>query len=235
VPTLRRPGMACAWSLTRQPEAFEVELWEALAVTGGVASTVAVGAEGVEINDQVQGGAPSYRNNILFFEEFGHRPHPVHLRVAFGTGALAWTNHSDSALVQRLQPEIARFGRVLKWIHRLEAVFAFVPIATVLRWFSFGEEFRNAMVFPLTALFFGTGNQTPNVSAAVVARVFLDPKLRLFEYSPTRLLDSVPEMFAFPKLGEVFADIASRIPATVRTGGGGGCSQPSPGGGSCDW
>jgi predicted NAD/FAD-binding protein len=94
--------MACAWSLTRQPEAFEVELWEALAVTGGVASTVAVGAEGVEINDQVQGGAPSYRNNILFFEEFGHRPHPVHLRVAFGTGALAWTNHSDSALVQRL-------------------------------------------------------------------------------------------------------------------------------------
>ena len=211
--------MACAWSLTRRPEAFEVEVWEALAATGGVASTVAVGNEGVEINDQVQGGAPSYRNNLLFFEEFGHRPHPVHLRVAFGTGALAWTNHSDSELVQRLRPEIVRFGRVLKWIHRLEFAFAFVPIAAVLRLWSFSEEFRNAMVFPLTALFFGTGNQTPNVSAAVVARVFLDPKLRLFQYSPTHLLDEVPVMFAFPKLGAVFADIAANIPALVRTGG----------------
>ena len=70
------------------------------------------------------------------------------------------------------------------------------------------------MVFPLTALFFGTGNQTPRVSAAVVARVFLDPQLRLFEYSPKRLLDDVPRMFAFPKLREVFfSTIASGIQA----------------------
>lgn len=67
------------------------------------------------------------------------------------------------------------------------------------------------MVFPLTALFFGTGNQTPYVSAAVIARVFLDPELRLFEYSSTSLLDQVPKMFAFPKLGAIFGAIASKI------------------------
>jgi hypothetical protein len=50
------------------------------------------------------------------------------------------------------------------------------------------------------ALFFGTGNQTPNVSAAVISRVFLDPDLRLFDYCPQRLLNSVPQMFAFPVL-----------------------------------
>jgi hypothetical protein len=31
--------------------------------------------------------------------------------------------------------------------------------------------------------------QTPNVSAAVIARVFLDPDLRLFDYCPQRLLN----------------------------------------------
>lgn len=175
-------------------------------------------AAGEEINDQVQGGAPSYRNNLLFFKEFGFEPHEVQFRIAFGTGESAWTNHSDSALVQRLQPEIERFGRALRWVHRLEPLFAFIPINQVLRWWGFSDAFRNEMVFPLTALFFGTGNQTPHVSAAIVARVFLDPQLRLFQYSPKRLLDEVPTMFAFPKLSTIFSTIADRIPATVRTG-----------------
>lgn len=56
----------------------------------------------------------------------------------------------------------------------------------------FSKEFRNQMVLPLVALFFGTGNQTPNVAAAIIARVFLDPDLRLFDYCPHRLLNSVP-------------------------------------------
>lgn len=102
--------MACAWSLSRFPDRFHVEVWEALPETGGVASTCAIdGGEvslcmvvvghvrqllasgradgpswlpapmrmspflplpnaGEEINDQVQGGAPSYRNNLLFFK-----------------------------------------------------------------------------------------------------------------------------------------------------------------------
>lgn len=55
------------------------------------------------------------------------------------------------------------------------------------------------------------------MSAAVVARVFLDPQLRLFQYSPKRLLDEVPRMFAFPKLRDVFSAIASGIKATVLT------------------
>lgn len=37
-----RPGMACAWSLSRFPERFAVEVWEALGQVGGVASTCAI-------------------------------------------------------------------------------------------------------------------------------------------------------------------------------------------------
>ena len=38
------------------------------------------------------------------------------------------------------------------------------------------------------ALFFGTGNQTGRVSSALIARVFLDPQLRLFAYDRALLL-----------------------------------------------
>ena len=48
------------------------------------------------------------------------------------------------------------------------------------------------MVYPLVALFFGTGNQTPKVSAAIIARVFRDPSLALFEYDPESLLSQTP-------------------------------------------
>lgn len=72
-------------------------------------------------------------------------------------------------------------------------------------------------VFPLVALFFGTGNQTPSVSAAVIARVFLDPELRIFEYSPDRLLAETPRMFAFPNLETIFTTIASKIAPAATT------------------
>ena len=178
---LQPAGMAAAWSLSRHPDRFEVEVWEALPDTGGVASTCTVSG-GDEINDQVQGGAPSYRNNLLLLEQAGIATHTVNFKIAFGKGNNAWSNHGiPSDLVQRLQPEIEKFGRVLRWVHRLEVIFVFVPIDSVLKWWGFSDDFRTRMVYPLTALFFGTGNQTPRVSAAVVARVFLDPQLRLFQ------------------------------------------------------
>ena len=217
-------GMACAWSLSRHSDTFDVTVLEELREAGGVASTSTIrstqpGApEEEDINDQVQGGAPSYRNNLLFFKEFGFEPHEVEFKIAFGTGEYAWKNYGEqSELVKRLQKDIERFGKVLKMCYRFEPIFVFIPIHKVLKWWGFSEEFQTRMVFPLTALFFGTGNQTPYVSAAVIARVFLDPELRLFEYSSTSLLDQVPKMFAFPKLGTIFSTIAAEIPARVLT------------------
>jgi predicted NAD/FAD-binding protein len=214
-------GLAAAWSLSRFPEKYEVELWESLPNVGGVASTCSVGAgnEQLEINDQVQGGAPSYRNNLLLLEQVGVETHPVDFKVAFGVGENAWSNHGEkSDLVNRLQTEIARFGRVLQWIYKLEFIFAFVPIDSVLKWWGFSDDFRTRMCYPLTALFFGTANKQTEVSAAVVARVFIDPQLRLFEYSPDRLLDEVPRMFSYPKLHDCYEKLVAAMPSVrVRT------------------
>jgi hypothetical protein len=77
------------------------------------------------------------------------------------------------------------------------------------------------IVYPLVALFFGTGNQTPYISTAILGRVFMDPNMRLvsdptynpgsrilipfqFEYSSSSFLASIPEMRAFPKLSSVY-------------------------------
>ena len=83
------------------------------------------------INDQVQGGAPSYRHNLLLLEKFGFKPTPVMMRIAFGSGDDQWTNHSPSTLTSSLEKEIERFGRVLKWISFFEPIFVFLPIDRV--------------------------------------------------------------------------------------------------------
>lgn len=195
-------GTAAAWSLSRTP-GFAVSLWESAPALGGVATTEQLtlpDGSVVAINDGVQGGAPSYRNSLSFHALLGFAPQEVVMKVAFGRGDATWSNvGAPSALVRRMQPEIARFGRVLRWVDALRLVFAFVPIRRVLSLWRFEQDFGERLVYPLTALFFGTGNRTPEVSAVIIARVFLDPKLRLFDYSPERLLASTPEMFAYSR------------------------------------
>jgi predicted NAD/FAD-binding protein len=142
--------------------------------------------------------------------EHGFETHPVHMMISFGKDDTAWTNYADSNLTRRLKEDIARFEKTLKIINRFEALFIFLPISKVLKWFGYSEEFMNQMVFPLTALFFGTGNQTPNVSSAIMARVFLDDDLRLFDYDTDRLLSQTPEMFAFPNLEQMYETIIKK-------------------------
>ena len=46
------------------------------------------------------------------------------------------------------------------------------------------------------ALFSGTGNCTKKVSSVLLARVFNDDRLRLYDYDPVRFRQA-PKMFAF--------------------------------------
>ena len=170
-------GLACAWSLSRFPDKFEVHVWEKEKQAGGVSTSEDVGG-GDWINDGVQGAAPSYHNTFLFHREFGFEHEPVHMKVAFGKGPTAWNNIAPTQLVIDHQREIERFGRVLKHIMRFKFIYAFIPIRKVLALHRFSKSFRDHLVFPLTALFFGTGNQAS--SSSYCPRVFLFCALRLF-------------------------------------------------------
>jgi predicted NAD/FAD-binding protein len=198
-------GCAAAWSLARSGDAVAVEVWEKAAVAGGVASTQRW--KGYWFNDGVQGGAPCYANTFRLHAAAGFEPRPVHMTINFGKGPTWWNNYGEKLetdLVRRLRPEIRRFGQLLERVNRLPWLYIWVPIARLLRWHGFSKSFTNLMVLPLTALFFGTGNQTPKVSAVIVARVFLDPHMRLFAYDPDRLLSTQPLMFAFDALESIY-------------------------------
>lgn len=203
-------GMSAAWSLSRYPDRFDVTVCEKNFQAGGVATTENVEiTPGVycDINDGVQSGSSSYRNSILLHREVGFDPSPINMCVSFGQDSYVWTNylHSETNGI-----EIRRFGLYLKLISWLEPIFIFIPIWLTTRLFCLSSRFTNAMFYPLTALFFGTGNQTKNVSSALIARVFLDPDLKLFDYNSERLLASQADMFAFNKLSNIYQSLVDK-------------------------
>lgn len=110
------------------------------------------------MNDGVQGGSPVFKHTFNFFRKYGHEPKDVKLQVAFGKGKDGfWTNCFPSPLVDQFSGDIRKFGRVLKIIKYTMPVLGLIPIRIMLRMFFFSKDFGDKMVFPLIALFLGTG------------------------------------------------------------------------------
>ncbi|MCJ1286555.1 hypothetical protein MMC26_005901 [Xylographa opegraphella] len=203
-------GMSCAATLAQHPDKFRVTIIERMGVCGGQATSISLDKKkyGASwLNDGVQGGSPIFRHTFNFFRRYGHEPHEVKLQVAFGKGADGfWTNVFPSHLVEQHSADIKKFGKVLKIIKYTMPVLGIVPIKTMLRMFFFSKDFGDKMVFPLIALFLGTGNQTANVSCAILERLFDDPNMKLWDYDPDTLLPNLPTMVTFPNLDQFYRD-----------------------------
>ncbi len=182
------------------------------------------------MNDGVQGGSPVFKHTFNFFKRYGHEPEGVKLQVAFGQGKDSfWTNCFPSHLVDQFSGDIRKFGKVLKIIKWTMPILGIVPIRIMLRMFFFNKDFGDKMVFPLIALFLGTGkrynilyrlrpvsnvgagNQTANVSCAILERLFDDPNMKLWDYDPETLLPNLPQMVTFPHLERFYGDWAADL------------------------
>lgn len=134
---------------------------ERLSVTGGQATSIAIDKEkyGTSwLNDGVQGGSPIFRHTLNFFRRYGHEAQEVKLQVSFGKGEDGfWTNVFPSQLIDQYSADIKKFGKVLKLIKWAMPVLGLVPVKVMLRMFFFSKDFGDKMVFPLIALFLGTG------------------------------------------------------------------------------
>ncbi|OJT10958.1 hypothetical protein TRAPUB_12520 [Trametes pubescens] len=210
-------GMSAAYALSKHPDKFKVTVFDKQPLAGGMATSVDIdpakyGAS--YINDGVQGCSPVFANTLRMFRMLGFEATEVDMQISFGKGENFWSNVFPTELVAQFKGDIARFGSALKTIKRLEPIFAMIPVHAMLKMFRFSAGFGERMVYPLVALFFGTGNQTPYVSSAILERVFMDPSMKLFEYDPKSLLASIPTMLAFPKLHDVYqawkSEVASR-------------------------
>lgn len=69
-------------------------------------------------------------------------------------------------MINQFSSDIKKFGMVLKIIQWTMPVLGLVPIRIMLRMFFFTKDFGDKMVYPLIALFLGTGNQVRHDSVA---------------------------------------------------------------------
>jgi predicted NAD/FAD-binding protein len=154
-------GMSCAATLAQHPEKYHVTIIEKMNFCGGQATSISLDKEkyGTDwMNDGVQGGSPIFRHTFNFFRKYGHEPQEVKLQVAFGKGKDSfWTNVFPSQLVDQYSSDIRKFGTVLKIIKWTMPFLGIIPIRVMLRMFFFNQDFGNKMVYPLIALFLGTG------------------------------------------------------------------------------
>ena len=163
--TLTDQAQSCAATLAEHPDKFKVTILERMSVVGGQATSISLDKEkyGTSwMNDGVQGGSPAFKHTLNYFKKYGHDAQDVRLQVSFGQGRESfWTNCFPSQLVDQFQADIKKFGRVLKIIKYGMPFIGLIPIRIMLRMFFFNKEFGDKMVFPLIALFLGTGrNQT---------------------------------------------------------------------------
>lgn len=221
-------GVACAWSLCRHG-AHEVHLWEASKHLGGVATTARL-PDGRLINDQVQGGAYTYHNLLAMLDACGISVSPVKFRVCFGQGSEQWTNYRGIArVIRECADDVKRFGEMLPRVGALRGVFT--TISEFMRKYKFSQRFQDQVVIPLVSLFLGTGDQARNVPVSVVSKMFFNPTMKLFDYSPSGFLRTEPTMFAFPPLRAMYQTIrrcglrdpkvslGRRVRSVVRSGG----------------
>lgn len=106
----------------------------------------------------------------------------------------------------RFASDIRKFGLLLRLVKWTMPVLGLVPISIMLRLMFFSKDFGEKMVYPLVALFLGTGNQTANVPSAIVERMFDDPDMKLWDYDPGSLLPNLPTMVTFDNLGSFYRD-----------------------------
>lgn len=163
-----------------------------------------------------------FKHTFRFFKKYGYPPQEVQLQVSFGQGPHGfWTNVFPSNLVERYASDIKRFGLFLRVVKWTLPILGLVPISMMLRLFFFTRDFGDKMVYPLIALFLGTGNQTPNVPCGIVERLFNDPNMKLWDYDSATLLPNLPIMYTFDNLDRFYkswSEDLGRRGATIRTG-----------------
>lgn len=69
-------------------------------------------------------------------------------RHAAQTDYQFWTNLFPTKLVDQHQKDIKRFATAIRWMRRLEVLFALIPIRISLKMWGLSDEFINYMVYP---------------------------------------------------------------------------------------
>lgn len=200
--------MSTAYHLSQHPNKFDVTLIDAVDYCGGQAFSIPIDKESHGAswcNQGVQGGSYIFHHTCTMFQRQGYKADPCELQISFGKDETFWSNMFPTNLIVKHQREVRRLVWMLKIMRWFEIIFAILPLKVVFKLFCFSDEFTNAIALPMTALFLGTGNATPDVPAIMFERLCTSPSYGMW-YAPNKdsVVDNQPPMIVFPNLSEFY-------------------------------
>ena len=159
-------GLGAAWALHHHPDRFDFRLFEATDRIGGNAVTADMPQDdgsAIPFDISVTALIPSvYHHVLLLMQRFGIQPVDTRFSYSVMYRGRVYAHDFDSEIGQRLQPEIAKFQRLLRRLHRfgwltrsrskfLNALnpFNYVSMGTVLNLGGFSAEFRYQVLKPM--------------------------------------------------------------------------------------
>jgi hypothetical protein len=96
---------------------------------------------------------------------------------------------------------------MLSAVRWFELLFALLPIKYLMKLFWFSDLFANAIALPMTALFLGTGNETPQVPSIMLERLCTSPTYGMwFPLDKRSISSTFPPMVVFPNFSNFYAD-----------------------------
>ncbi|MDE2670266.1 MAG: FAD-dependent oxidoreductase [Chloroflexota bacterium] len=159
-------GLGAAWALNHHPDRFDFRLYEAQEQVGGNAITAEMPQDGggsIPFDISVTACIPSiYHHIVLLMERFGIDLVDTRFSYSVKYQGRLYAHDFDSDIRQQLQPEIAKFQRILRRLHRigwltrkqskfLNALnpFNYISMGTVLNLGGFSGEFRYKILKPM--------------------------------------------------------------------------------------
>ncbi len=159
-------GLGAAWALNRHPDRFDFRLFEARDRIGGNAVTADMpqgGGGSIPFDISVTTCIPSvYHHIVLLMERFGIDLVDTRFSYSVKYRGRVYAHDFDSGIRDELQPEIAKFQRILGRLHRfgrltrsrskfLNALnpFNYVSMGTVLNLAGLSGDFRYQVLKPM--------------------------------------------------------------------------------------
>jgi uncharacterized protein len=159
-------GLGAAWALNRHPEKFQIQVFEANAVIGGNAITVDMpqnDGSSIPFDISVTACIPTvYHNYVQFLKQHGIELVATRFSYSVRHRDDVYAHDFDSALRQRLQPEIDRFQKLLRFLAVFGALsktsskavamlnpFNYVRMGTLLNLGRFSGDFRYKILKPM--------------------------------------------------------------------------------------
>ena len=179
-------GLGAAWVLSHHPDRFDFRLFEAREQIGGNAVTADMPQDdgsSIPFDISVTALIPSvYRHVLLLMEKYGIELIDTQFSYSVKYGTDVYAHDFDSDTRERLQPEIEKFQRLLKRLHRFGRLtrsrskllnllnpYNYVSMGTLLNVGGFSGDFRYKVLKPMFVNFLMATNVF-DMPAALFAR-----------------------------------------------------------------